>query len=474
MEPTVGKHDLDDAELKWWLAWQNSDYSWTGLASKSIDKTDATLLDVWIQFEDDLIELPNGKSYTPAHLPFYTIVEEEGHLKAIPTEKHTWDENRWAELEFRLRSLPGYYSRPGADDHIIKHQMTAKIDGCCLRTMPPKHYNEILDAFIEQSFEVAGRILFRRCFFGSTINVNEKKFDSLIFDRCEIQDIFVLNSKISTLSFANCNVGKILVKYCSIEDFMLIRSNVNNIRESTLFGSEFKKSLDMEGTHHKCIVLLNGIILEGRLFLYISDFTISDFEKQVVKPILVKSGGNLEDVWYQLAALEDGSRVAKNYMKSVNDEESANIFHVFELWARTENPYTSWSTVWALHLYRLFSCYGTDITRPLLWLFGLPFAIALIYMLLYTAHMGWTLKPSLAAYQYYFEALAYAYSRITPFVPWDAGEAAKVSGLHYTLKTGFSPMTALAQIIALLQTLGSGVLLFLSALAARRRFKMSD
>lgn len=181
----------------------------------------------------------------------------------------------------------------------------------------------------------------------------------------------------------------------------------------------------------------------------------------------------------RLRALEGGCRTIKLAAETTRDRLSEQRFYRYELIARRDNTQTP---SWERGLSRIFgrvADYGASIARPLAWLAWLWPASAAIYWFgaamangrlseLLTYEKGEKLDSSVA------EALLLSGEALfRPFFVW-APRGDEVGTVAATILDTHGPALGVAfRLFATAQSFAAVILLFLSALAVRRRFQIN-
>ena len=195
-------------------------------------------------------------------------------------------------------------------------------------------------------------------------------------------------------------------------------------------------------------------------------------------------------VWSELSG---GYRTAKKAMEDAGDFDREQTFYRFEVQARMERPRINPGERLAAWFYRVFSDYGASVGRPFVWLFGLMFGFAGVYLLMAALvteraidppyrteapyhRLGEPAAPTWEAMELSINNAFRPLSALSTDVPReDRPNAAcadcSVSDALLFHKDGWVRFTVKA--LAIIQSLLSFVLAFLFALAVRRKFQIS-
>ncbi len=220
--------------------------------------------------------------------------------------------------------------------------------------------------------------------------------------------------------------------------------------------------------------------------------------------------GNCKDEYF--ADLEDAFRTLKRVMEENRNRQEEARFFKLELQARakrslpqtwqewfaslnpferngSENHVPRWER-WASWLYGRVGAYGNSAVLPLAWLACIWFLFAQAYVLLGNHH-----APLAIPRADYAQAYSYSAGRVLPFGPWVSGEPAACTLMGRLLDvkpvaTAQNPKGVCkdrsdvpktfgigssfgVRLLASLQSVFALILVFLAALAARRRFQIN-
>jgi len=509
----------------WWKGWYEADYSWEGLAAKSMpfreglsqDQITLSLQEFWASEAEHLVTADDGRQYTRFHYPFYTFVD--GDL--VATDKGRWKLDLWAQLDkvllevLKYRALSLTYEQidelrgfqrnraffPGrTTDELTPVFLNLSGINLLEMTSTIATTNNIqlahlyIDKVCVRSFQkpVLEDVVFQDCLFGSGLTFQ----DGSMIAGLQLKSCCVAGP----ITLKNAELGKIYIEDVWCKYLEMIDSRPASIKVNAVIAqpdacrfhhSNVSGDVDFRGSGLTFLGAFDGLKIAGQLrFDHEQDGTPADtvFRRKILAPILSRTDRSVFrndphhplSNWYtersrQLRHLESGARVLKTTMTEEKNEEMAHRFYRYELWARNYNPGTERGTRWLLTLYRATSRYGHDVTLPLLWIFGIAMVTGFFYMFAYTAASGWTFaSPSLAAWQYAGDAWSFSIGRIAPIIPWAAGIQVPKDTFEYGLKMSDGWIGFAIHFIAILQTSISTALFFLAGLAARRRFKMAD
>jgi uncharacterized protein YjbI with pentapeptide repeats len=175
----------------------------------------------------------------------------------------------------------------------------------------------------------------------------------------------------------------------------------------------------------------------------------------------------------RLAELERGCRVLKTEMAKATDKTREQMFFRYELRARREQASTPWEERFASASYYYISDYGASPVWPLIWLGVSAVVFAILYLLLGIAG-GYQLAGFGTDLMRAFEISMSSVLR--PFQTLvDSGVVAVKAppDLHDVLLGNDILVRVAAKFLSGVQSFSSLVLLFLFALALRRRFQIN-
>jgi hypothetical protein len=196
--------------------------------------------------------------------------------------------------------------------------------------------------------------------------------------------------------------------------------------------------------------------------------------------------GHSKDRYF--ADLEDAFRTLKRVMEDNRNRPEEGRFFKLELQARRRRrlPAVPWWERAMSDLYRWSSDYGMSVVRPVVGLGGTFIVFAFFYTVLAIPPGRWPTGTEIAG------ATSFSLGRVLPIGPWaDEPEACSVAGrlldvaptpdnlktnpdCRSDLKNQYGPFTALGvRLLASLQSFIALVLIFLAALASRRRFQIN-
>ncbi|EGF93189.1 hypothetical protein ABI_16290 [Asticcacaulis biprosthecium C19] len=499
----------------WWKRWHKSDYSWDGLLNKQLffhydpvgrHHDSISHQDLYRGYGEELIYAPDGRLFTPLHLPVYWLADKEKDVW-ITTRKYFWRESDWQKFEQKAYSnfnfvsgeekikvlkgpmeFTGYFPLEGVS---VRDYFLYLLAG--LEKVTACHF---VDEFSINNFS---NIEISNCIFDKDIKsfsqherAGESKYVKI--ERSYISGgVSISGGCYSDLKITSCNVKHIAICGASVKKAR-IRCTIREPRHCDFSDTEFLVSqgdrIDFRGSGLGFVGAFYTSKIDGGLEIDHSIDNISIdryYGKFVIDGILSATRG----VWrnwpplsldgkkrlersQMLRRLEGGALLLKNEMMARKDEESAHLFYRFELWARAYNPSTDIGTRLVLKIYRWVSRYGNDILRPILWSFLLSFVCSLFYLFIFTISIGWEFAFSFRCFNYFPDAFSFSVGRLAPVLPWDIKGAEIPGSLDYSLRTSHGWVGAISRFVATFQTFVTAVLVFLSALAAKRRFKMSD
>lgn len=176
-----------------------------------------------------------------------------------------------------------------------------------------------------------------------------------------------------------------------------------------------------------------------------------------------------------LDRLEAGCRTVKIAMGKARDEAREQRYYRFQLQARHARADTHWSEKFFGRLYGLVSDYGASLGRPLACVVGLTVACGLVYWLWASGLRGDTaFTPfSAEAWGRVASAVSFSFGRSLFLSAWLGVPEKDTTTWQWIFLHGSGPgWGLLIRAVAALQSILSGVLIFLFALAVRRRFQI--
>lgn len=181
----------------------------------------------------------------------------------------------------------------------------------------------------------------------------------------------------------------------------------------------------------------------------------------------------------RLKALEGGCRVIKLSNEDLRDRLLEQRFYTYELIARRHNTSTpNWERIFS-YLFDLTAKYGSSVTRPLSLLGGVWAAFGAIFWTIATGTTGklgelLTYSKGDKLDASVFEALTLSGEMVfRPFFVWGVRrDSANVVGNSLLIENG-ADIALLTRLLATLESFVAIVLLFLVALAIRRRFQIN-
>ena len=181
----------------------------------------------------------------------------------------------------------------------------------------------------------------------------------------------------------------------------------------------------------------------------------------------------------RLRALEGGCRTIKLAAESVRDRVAEQLFYRYELIARRDHSATPrWERA-VSRGFAIFSDYGASIARPLMWLFGFGLGFAALYWIVGVGLQGrlfelLTPDPHGSIDKSLYEAISLAgEAMFRPFFIWTARNDEQGSLGDTLFSESGAGMAVGTRVLCTLQSFISVTLVFLSALAVRRRFQIT-
>lgn len=467
-----------------------------------------------------MVEAPDGTLYTRYHLPFEMMFDGE----VVPTQKAEWGEDVWLRLHSKLKSryqndtvpvhsssLPRggelYRSPLGPNDDgvfrdlsAVEHNLSGlHLDHLPLSLMahPVYKLNWMWFSGIHLSKEDGLIANFNtrliNCYAGYVSIIEQSSGAGLEFVNCLIPARFrLIASSFSNLVLEKCTLEGFEIRDSTLST-LIISSDIDLPDHCSLYHSTVKEKADLRGSGAALVGAFDSVKMPGRLLIdNETDGRPADevFRRDVIEVALGKirdirkssymhrSPAELRQLKSQFFRhIEGGALFLKTKMREEGFEELAHRYYRYELWARTYNPSTDMGTRWLLTIYRWCSQYGYNVTRPLLWILALSFYLSFFYLFSFTITQGWTLPRvgiDFSAFSYFSDAWSFSLNRIAPVIPWGAGIPVSPGTFEYTIKAAGGLTGLVVHFIGITQTIVSTCLFFLTGLAARRRFRMSD
>ena len=199
------------------------------------------------------------------------------------------------------------------------------------------------------------------------------------------------------------------------------------------------------------------------------------WQKEFEKKIKLENRQASKDEGRYFESVEDGFRSLKQIMEQRRDRSAESRFFKLELKARRKRrdkhvPWWETAVSWS---FELMSDFGTSVFRPIVWLLASSVAFAIIYQVI----GGGVFETNDT-----LDTLRFSFSRVFPFGPWAEVDKHSTIGLLLTphddaigigLHAHPPGTDILVSIFAVLQSFLSAILVFLSALAVRRRFQIN-
>jgi uncharacterized protein YjbI with pentapeptide repeats len=191
------------------------------------------------------------------------------------------------------------------------------------------------------------------------------------------------------------------------------------------------------------------------------------FQRHMLPEAMGLDDGERND---RLRALEDGCRALKVVMDVGKDELRQQRYYRFQLMARQRrNDTDSWERVFG-RLYGWASDYGSSFSRPLV---GIGLLVLLFAVVVYWPWMDWLNIKDVDGPGGVFVALNHSLRTLSPFNLLVSAANAHSSPQPTSLFEVNPAVTFGARLVSGLQSILSGVLIFLFGLAVKRRFQIS-
>lgn len=246
-------------------------------------------------------------------------------------------------------------------------------------------------------------------------------------------------------------------------------------QEGAFRGARFSSFVDFQGADFKGFSAFNGAEFKGEIRF--DRHLVTGLS--VVREVLDHARSDAQKI-----ALEHGFRALKHAAENVRDRNLEQVFFRYELIARRSQTSTGLGERVLSWLYGLLSDYGSSCRRPVMAVIASWIIFACVYLGL-AAISGEPVLQDMAltgsaVHESVFEAFSLSgRSTFNLFGVWGArpselGSAgAGEAGLQHVLLFSEGVISLAAKCISSLQSLFAGTMLFLAALAARRRFQIS-
>lgn len=241
------------------------------------------------------------------------------------------------------------------------------------------------------------------------------------------------------------------------------------------FGAHFDRVLIWRGMAGKFVSAFEGITLErGILRDRLSDADDLKTHRKALGLALnaIDEDGKLNSE-SALRSLEAGALKLKLAMEKDSDKLREQRFYRLELLARRKQTGTPWTEKTFSFAYEKFANYGASIGRPLIAIIGFTLLFGLlVYFPLSTVFSDGELSNAFAlSFDKRFDpdlwtSLSFSVSNIFPLGPFR-----ELRSDYFSELSSFE--TLVMGTVAILQSVISALLLFLSGLAVRRRFQIS-
>ncbi len=525
---------MEEQAPEWWARWWAADYSWEGLARQSVYEwmldsdgqlaprppgaapegwKAATLQDYWRAEAPYLIGDYKGRSWTAVHLP---QAWEDG----AATDKQSWTDMDWNALEQRIKTrLEAATEAPALlRGAVLRFPLSlaedapaASIDatGAAFTTLSPRNLRVTnispMEALFTSREDIQARLnygwakfdgalfLGDAWFFSSTVE-GTVSFDGAIFtgpanfdDATFGEATFIGAVFRHEARFDRAKFGKVQFDRATFEG--LAQFNGTRFRHSIQFHSaEFKATSTFRNTSWPLASADYGEAFRDVTFTRLADFEGGEFIafaafagarlNAVVRlsPAVVMTDSAFAravrgtDGDHGLQQLENGMRALKLGAENLRDRLFEQRYYRFELRARRRQSSTSLVERLFSDLYQYSSDYGGSLTRPLHTLLGVIVTFTVIYWLI-AGHLGqWANIPPLRSL-----AMAFQMSGRNTFKLFDiwSAQTSANSIEHFLLVDKGAWISLAVRLIASTESILAGVLIFLTALAVRRKFQIS-
>jgi hypothetical protein len=293
-------------------------------------------------------------------------------------------------------------------------------------------------------------------------------------------DFYLKESVISSIEFIRSEFKeKLIISEVRLKDRIGVidcdirnRSDIDitawpepSLQYASMSGTTFHSDVSISGDIPP-IQMFNNIRIEGKI--YFEDMRIRDWQKKFELEVISLKPTHPEAVREDLhfLATEGGCRVLRALAETEGNVHLEQLWHRNEIIARRKTDDSDfWETLFSA-LYGFFADYGLSIWRPFAWLFGVMFAMSIVYALWVTG-----IRVSPIDWNLYGQALNFSAERMLPLGLFDDIGEFQQKILIEDKIAGWKAIGSRA--IATLQSVFSVVLIYLGVMAIRRRFKIS-
>lgn len=527
----------EELEKEWWDRWWQKDFSWNGLATNGNKFLTPNLQEFWAAEATQLIEDPTDpiadpdkrRRFTKFHLPFYWS-------NGMPTPKLGWPEAKHLQLKEELERLWRQSEGEVRFDGIVvsKVPMPPKTEGG-KDQVPTAFFNHAwLKPGTDWSGTTFGRALFLYALwsgpsqltgtefqgdvgfngakltgqtyfkdatflgdaifhttdFSGTALFNEASFHSNVwFDHATFHgSVYFNNTKF--LGDFDCGHSLRFLNVDFFEDLIFNPTAIPNdhrFSSGAFNGSKVTRLAYIESPQFRSFAAFHGMEVERKMEasdkVLLNDSLLHSVVNETARlPVYEPTPTDTDDNRW-VRELAGGARTFEGAMKAAGNQEAARWFRRMELLAQRFHSNTGPSTRLLTNIYEVSSKFGSSITRPV----GL-----LIFFWLFCASIYWVNSFNLGP------------DCRQPFAAtcqWERAAANIVPALTFSANSTFRPAYAIAReertasnfqrqilfgkgwtgglraallgTLSTLQSLFSIVMLFLTGLAARRRFQLS-
>lgn len=489
---------------KWVERWTVQDFSWEGLHGRTYEVSYASDPafsisgeEFWAPFKDDLIEWEDGKRYTIFHLPpFFQSTPPGPHFSKYGMDDH----ELMARLDAFRAMWEGGIERAGGE--LLRRSILAN------GRNPDQGHWMISFGLDGTSFPIHTGVnppygkfccYYRKLNHGLSYHLQ----DGLVLHPIHLENQGGIQLKNTTVLHeialksdparfieSALAVDGGFVDYITLKDIKMGKSRMSN-----RFGRNFLcqidnavfESIDARGTGLEAIYFLEGVSKNGDA-LFDANISSGSFNIEFHAAISkIKQHFRYKNIKYRLIdphknarnecfrRLEHALAHLKRRAQDRDHDYDALKIHNYEIWCREKNSSYSFSERFVSSIYRYVSMYGTSIGMPLIWSALMMCAFAIPYAAIFSsAKYGFEPKFSLEFMQYFVEGLNYSAAKQAGFIPWANPTGDKISDIEVTLRELGDLRGFAARMLAFSQTALSAVLLFLTGLACKRKFKVSD
>jgi len=523
-----------ELEKEWWDRWWAKDFSWNGLAVDKSRLDSPPLRDFWAAHDVALVDDPTDpqtdvskkRRYTEFHLPFYWP-------DGSPTVKLSWPDEKHLELRRQLEHIWRSSNGEVRFDGVVLKKVPMPPDTASRQSTVYFNHawlqpgNDWMDqafgpAYFLYSLLYGPTTLTGTTFKGPVGFNGATTLKHLYFDRTRFySDAFFHSTKFGgavlftqTEFFADCNFHHASFYKSTYFNQSIFTGSYEEGQQLRFTTVEFYGDLVFEpSTLPSDLRFTSGAFAGARIsrLVYVRAVTFRSFAafdgvemvrgiklnedalmnngvlNEVIRntatlPTYTESNKTSDpDAW--LRQLAGGARALQNSMAKQRHNDAEQWFHKMELLAKERLSTTGWFERFLTKAYRWTSDFGGSVGRPIISIFVSLFLFASLFWAWHAparleclpvtqGHCSFEGHGGAVTSSITFSAR----NVFRPFHVWSVPPGrgtAFEDDLLYGGNDDSGPGGLLVRLVSTLQSFFSIVMLFLTALAARRRFQLS-